>query len=81
MKQIIDLTKVKTMTVDRKTRIEFAEEMRTSEVAGTKSAIVGASPMARMLTKVILAMRKEKASETRFFKSEEEALSWLKGDE
>ena len=77
-RQIVDLTEAEAMNIDRKTRKEIAEEMHSSEVEGTKLAIIGASPMTRMLTKVILAMRKQK-SETRFYKNEEEALTWLKG--
>jgi len=77
MRQIVDLTEAEAMNIDRKTRKEIAEEMYASEVEGTKLAIIGASPMTRMLTKVILAMRKLK-SETRFFNSEVEALAWLK---
>jgi tRNA threonylcarbamoyladenosine modification (KEOPS) complex Pcc1 subunit len=78
--QLVDLTASTTMKIDRKTRKEITAEIEATDVAGTKTAIVGASPMVRMMTKVILAMRKEKDAETRFFKNEDEALTWLKGE-
>lgn len=45
-----------------------------------KSAIFGASPAVRMASKIALAVAK-KSKITRFFKTKEEALAWLKGKE
>jgi len=78
--QLVDLTACSAMKVDRKTRKEIAAEIKATEVAGTKAAIIGSSPVLRMLTKVFFAMRKEEDAKVRFCKTEEEALAWLKGD-
>ncbi|MBD3286652.1 STAS/SEC14 domain-containing protein, partial [candidate division WOR-3 bacterium] len=44
-----------------------------------KVAVVGASPGARMIAKVALAITGV-SKISRFFKTEDEALAWLKGN-
>ncbi|MBN2379302.1 STAS/SEC14 domain-containing protein [candidate division WOR-3 bacterium] len=44
-----------------------------------KAALVGVSPVTRMIAKVILAVL-GKIEESRFFNAEDEALAWLKGE-
>ncbi|MBD3285312.1 hypothetical protein GF338_03145 [candidate division WOR-3 bacterium] len=44
-----------------------------------KAALVGVSPMTRMIAKIVLVVI-GKINESRFFKTEEEALKWLLGD-
>lgn len=80
-KQLIDLSASEQIKLDRETRKKISEEMRDSEVPGTKSAILGASPAIRMLTKIMLAMQKGTDTETRFFDTEEQAINWLKKSE
>lgn len=43
-----------------------------------KVAMMGASPVTRMFAKIALGVMGE-SDKTRFFKTEEEAISWLKG--
>lgn len=63
----------------------MTKEMRNSykeliKVMDTdKSAIFGAAPALRMTAKVALAVT-GKSDVTRFFKTKEEALAWLKGE-
>ncbi|MBN2380577.1 STAS/SEC14 domain-containing protein [candidate division WOR-3 bacterium] len=45
-----------------------------------KSAIFGASPVVRMAAKIALAVTK-RWENTRFFKTEEEAVAWLKKED
>jgi hypothetical protein len=44
-----------------------------------KAAIVGATPVLRMIAKIVIAVTR-RAKTTRFFKTEGEALRWLKGE-
>lgn len=48
-----------------------------SHVDADKSAIIGSSPIVRMVSKVAIAVS-GKSKVTRFFKTREEALAWLK---
>jgi len=45
----------------------------------TRTAVIGLSPALRVFSKAIINVA-GKYSETKFFKTEEEALAWLKGD-
>lgn len=78
---LIDMSQ--TVQVDSKV---MTKEMReaykelTDLMDSDKSAIFGASPAVCMMAKIALAITKRSKS-TRFFKTEEEALVWLKGGE
>jgi anti-anti-sigma regulatory factor len=56
-----------------------AYKQLTDLMDADKSAIFGASPAVRMAAKIALAVAK-KSKSTRFFKTKEEALAWLKGE-
>ncbi|MBN2379317.1 STAS/SEC14 domain-containing protein [candidate division WOR-3 bacterium] len=65
---------------------KWNREMREAIFRGTSAtppntltAVTGLSPALRVFSKTIINIA-GKHSETKFFKSEEEALSWLKGD-
>ncbi|MBN2379295.1 STAS/SEC14 domain-containing protein [candidate division WOR-3 bacterium] len=44
-----------------------------------KAAIVGATPVLRMIAKIVIAITR-RAKTTQFFKTKEDAVSWMKGD-
>jgi len=44
-----------------------------------KAGIIGASPISMMMAKIMMSIL-GKSKKTRFFKSESEALVWLKGE-
>jgi anti-anti-sigma regulatory factor len=64
----------------------MTKELRNSykelmnQMDSDKGAIVGASPALRMIAKIALAVS-GKSDKTRFFKTKEEALHWLKEGE
>lgn len=58
----------------RKAYKEYASVIDTEKVA-----MVGASPVTRMTAKIALYVIGQ-SDKTRFFKAEEEALAWLKGE-
>lgn len=57
---------------------EAYKEM-TDLMDSDKSAIFGAAPAVRMASKIVLAVTKS-SKNTRFFKTESDALAWLKGE-
>jgi anti-anti-sigma regulatory factor len=76
--------------VDMSESVQFdasfmTKEMRNSykelmnQMDSDKGAIVGASPALRMIAKIALAVIGN-SDITRFFKTEEDALAWLKGE-
>ena len=56
----------------------YRERTETSEKLG-KVAIFGLHPVARVLASFVMEISQKK--DMRFFKTKEEALAWLKGDE
>ena len=76
---IVDLTHGSSAMVDREARKTFREVGTPEAFASEKIAVFGASPTVRMLAKVILAITGV-SKRTRFFKTEQEALAWLKGE-
>lgn len=74
---LADLSQSPNLTIDRETRRKIQEAGLNLEFQ--KLAFVGVSPVTRMIAKVVLAVL-SKIKESRFFNSEEEALSWLKGE-
>lgn len=62
--------------LDKATRQAIKE--RGLDVDFDKQAIVGTTPVTRMIGKMIMAML-GKSKNTGFFGSEDEALTWLKG--
>lgn len=81
-KIIVDISSTKMSTWakpwDRETRRRVAESVPPNPLK-SKVAIIGSSSVSRMLTKVGLTVI-GKIKDSKFFKSEEDALAWLKGD-
>jgi len=71
---ITDSARVLPPKEDRKSMVEMAKDLDWHKIA-----VVGADPVLRITSKVILAVM-GKYKEARFFKTEDEALAWLKGD-
>jgi hypothetical protein len=74
---IDDGTRVTLTKMDKETRKEFAKAGERIQLE--KIAMFGANPMTRMMSKVVVALSGD-AKRTRFFKTEDEALAWLKGE-
>jgi hypothetical protein len=64
--------------LDRKTRRAMKDEEEKLSEGTDKMAFTGASPAIRMIAKLYMKFSKNK--DVGFFKTEEEALSWLKSD-
>ncbi|MBN2380567.1 STAS/SEC14 domain-containing protein [candidate division WOR-3 bacterium] len=82
---LIDIAGLKMPKWDRETRKRLAES--SPVLSENKVALIGAPPALRILSKVFsyISQKKAKAKskqpqETMFFKTEGEALSWLKGE-
>ncbi len=60
--------------VDKETRRLYREYAKKAEVE--RAAIVGASPVLRIMTKIILAVM-GRTSNASFFETREEAIKWL----
>lgn len=75
---IVDISAANAQIWDRKVRQMFAEESR--KIPGDRIAIIGASPTLRMMAQMIIASAKKTTTGTeyKFFKTEEEAIVWLK---
>lgn len=74
---IVDLSRGSSDMVDKEARRAFRESARPQDFE--KVAVFGASPAVRMLAKVILVVTGV-WDKTRFFKTESDALAWLKGE-
>jgi len=77
---LVDMSKAKVPKLDRKARTAIDERVQSLLHENARAAIVITSPVIRMMTKIFLGTVRQKV-ETRIFANEEEALSWLKGDE
>lgn len=76
---VVDLTHGSSAMVDKEARKAFKELATPEAFASEKIAVFGASPAVRMLAKVILTITGV-SKKTRFFKTEDDALRWLKGE-
>jgi hypothetical protein len=74
---IIDLSTSSLGQMSKKYRDELAEEIKTNPIPVDKTALVGASPIARMFAKVIARLSLSSNTSTRFVKNEEEAMEWF----
>ena len=75
---IIDLSNSKSGLMSKKYRKELAEEIKKNPLPVDKTAMVGATPTVRMFAKVVTKLSRSAITNTRFVKSEEEALEWFK---
>ncbi|MBD3286602.1 hypothetical protein GF338_09730 [candidate division WOR-3 bacterium] len=73
---LVDISKMPNLSLDKNTRKLLQEKA----VPFDKMALLGATPITRMMAKVILTVLGKSAS-TYFCRTENEALSWLKGEE
>lgn len=73
---LADMTDNHSGFVDREARRLLKE--RANQIIFDKMAVIGAGPATRMITKVALNVL-GKTDQTRFHKTEKEALAWLKG--
>lgn len=73
---LVDMSEATAEPISKGARKAFKEH--TSILNYRKIAVVGANPAVRMLAKVALAVI-GKSKSTRFFKTEADALVWLKG--
>ncbi|MBD3286603.1 hypothetical protein GF338_09735 [candidate division WOR-3 bacterium] len=72
-----DSSRVSAAKMDKETRQIF---MGAGEKLGIdKVAVFGADPMTRMMSKIIFTIA-GKIDSTKYFKTEDEALKWLKGE-
>jgi len=74
---LVDMSEAAAEPISKGTRKAFREHAAILNYK--KMAVVGANPAARMLAKVALAVIGQ-SKVTRFFKTEAEALGWLKGE-
>lgn len=74
---MVDLSEGSSDMVDKEARQAFKEIADPDDFE--KLAVFGANPSVRMLAKVVLAITGV-SSKTRFFKTEAQALRWLKGE-
>ncbi|MBD3284762.1 hypothetical protein GF359_00335 [candidate division WOR-3 bacterium] len=75
---LIDLSKGPAATLDKEARKALKDAAMPDMFE--KIAIYGANPAMRMIAKIIFKITGSSES-TRFYKSEEEAIAWLKGQE
>ncbi|MBD3286650.1 hypothetical protein GF338_09975 [candidate division WOR-3 bacterium] len=73
---IADISEIPTLKLDRDVRTKMAEMGK--ELKLDKIAVLGATPMNRMLGKIVLTLF-GKSKDTKFFETKEEAISWIKG--
>lgn len=73
---LADMSRTPSFQLDRKTRKILQEEAVTLNL--DKIAIVGANPVIRMLAKVLVTVI-GRGKSSQFFKTDKEALAWLKG--
>jgi DNA-directed RNA polymerase subunit F len=74
---LIDVSEASMPKWSREVRKALAES--STAPPNTRSAVVGISPALRVLSKAIILVAGKRA-ETRFFKTEQEAIDWLKVD-
>lgn len=74
---LADLTEAEQNPITKEARRAFKQYAGPTDYE--KVAIVGAKPIARMATKIILTIMRS-SHITQFFKTESEALAWLKGE-
>jgi len=74
---LADFTQSPNLVIDRETRRMI--QNAALKYMFQKVAFVGVSPVTRMIAKVIIAVL-GKIKESRFFKTEAEAIAWLKGE-
>jgi len=76
--------------VDMSESVQLDSKIMTKEMRETykemgnlmdadKSVIIGATPVLRMIARIVIAIT-GKAKTTQFFKTKEEGLAWLKGE-
>ena len=70
-----DATRMTLVKMDKETRNEFSKAQEVARL--DKIAMFGANPMTRMIAKVV-GIVTGNAGRSRFFRTEEEALHWLK---
>lgn len=73
---LADLTQTPSMNMDRDTR-RFIQEKGKS-IYYNRMAVVGASPITRMLAKIVMGVI-GRPETLKFFASKDEAVHWLKG--
>jgi hypothetical protein len=90
------ITQIRTLLADAKNRYLIADmseasgkviekearqviKSRSDEIPLDKFAVIGASPSVRMIAKIVLSLL-GRSDSSKFFKTEGEALAWLKGD-
>lgn len=74
---LVDISQTVTPMWNRETRGMLAKSTPTIE--GSRVAVIGASAAIRIISKAFVHIGKTQ-SQTRFFKTEEEAVAWLKGE-
>jgi hypothetical protein len=74
---LADMSETTTELPTKEARKVFKESLAI--LNSRKVAVVGASPAARMMAKIVLALTGQ-SKISHFFKTEAEALAWLKGD-
>ena len=77
MNVLADFSKSPNLSIDRETRHIIQKGALNFEFQ--KVALVGVSPVTRMIAKVILVILGNVKGSS-FFETEEEAIAWLKGD-
>lgn len=70
-----DISRVSMAKIDKETRKEFAKA--GDKIQLEKIAMVGADPMTRMMSKVVVTLSGD-AKRSKFFKTEAEAVAWFK---
>ncbi len=70
-----DSSNVTALKMDKETREVFKQV--GSRIKLDKNAVFGADPMTRMMSKIIFTVAGQ-AKSTKFFKTEEEAVKWLR---
>ncbi|MBN2379299.1 STAS/SEC14 domain-containing protein [candidate division WOR-3 bacterium] len=81
---------LRNVLVDMTESVQFSTDFMNKEVRNSykvlmeqmnveKSAIVGASPVIRMIAKIAISVS-GKSDVNKFFETREEAMAWLKGD-
>lgn len=74
MRTLVDLTETKAPSWDRATRQALADH--SLDTPGSKMAVFGASPLVRIVAKMMVVALGQ-TDTTRFFAGEAEALEWL----
>jgi len=82
---VIDISGMKMPKWDRETRKSMVQTVPT--LSDTRVALIGAQPEVRLISKVFISIAAKRAEinsiqpqETRFCRTEEEALGWLRSE-